>query len=49
MAQDSELLAFRAWCVKTGNYAAVETVDRWLKMSTKQREKVLQDLERRKK
>lgn len=39
-----ELTVFRAWCRKAGNYPAVGTVDRWLRMSPRQRAEVLKKL-----
>ena|GEM_PF-6828379 len=38
--------AFRAWCRRAGNYHAVETIDRWHKMSPRQRAEILLMLRR---
>ena len=42
-----EMIIFRAWCRKAGNYTAVATIDRWLKMSPKQRAEGLRSLQRK--
>jgi len=41
-----EMSAFRAWCRRAGNYHAVETIDRWHKMSPRQRAEILLMLRR---
>ena len=39
-----DMTALRAWCRHTGNYPAVETINRWLRMSPRQRANVLKAL-----
>lgn len=33
-----ELLDFRRWCTETGNFPAVDTIDRWLAMESEAKE-----------